>query len=74
MTLSVPDSAVLDLQRTPAIHKIPGGGKSVTVDVLNHGRMFGGGADHVYAFDLTLTARTEAGETVTQGVFLYTNG
>jgi Predicted nucleotide-binding protein containing TIR-like domain len=71
--LAVPDDAALDLIRTETIIKIPGGGKSVTVDAMNHNRSWGGDGK-VSAFDVTVTARTEGGEAVTQDVFLDMNG
>lgn len=73
VTLAVPEDAALSLDRTQAISKIPGGGKSVTVDVWNENRTFGG-ASKVDVFDMTVTARTEAGETFTQEVFIDLNG
>lgn len=75
VALSVPENAALDLRSTGVepITKIPGGGRSVTVDVLNTGRMMGGprGDD---AFDVTITARAQSGEQVVQDVFLDLNG
>lgn len=75
VALSVPENAALDLRSTgiEPITKIPGGGRSVTVDVLNTGRMMGGprGDD---AFDVTITARAQSGEQVVQDVFLDLNG
>jgi len=73
VTLAVPDDAALDLMRVESIPKIPGGGKSVTIDVMNHRRMLGGG-QRVAAFDVSLSARTDAGTTFTQIVFLDLNG
>lgn len=74
VTLTVPDNAALDLQRTQSIERIPGGGKSVTVDVMNHNRFMGGGADKTDTFDVTVTARTNSGEHVTQDIFIDLNG
>lgn len=75
VALSVPENAALDLRSTAVgtIAKIPGGGRSVTVDVFNTGRMMGGprGAD---AFDVTITARAQSGDQVIQEVFLDLNG
>jgi predicted nucleotide-binding protein len=71
--LSVPDDAALNLQRTGAIERIPGGGKSVTVDVMNENRFFGG-AEKVDVFDITVTARTEGGDTLSQDIFIDLNG
>ena len=73
--VAVPDDAALDLRSTDVdrIAKIPGGGRSVTVDVFNTGRMMGGPRQDK-AFDVSITARTESGEQVTQDVFLDLNG
>jgi len=75
VAVSVPENAALDLRSTAVgpIAKIPGGGRSVTVDVFNTGRMMGGprGED---AFDVTITARAESGDQVIQEVFLDLNG
>ena len=71
--LAVPDNAALDLTRTETILKIPGGGKSVTVDAMNNNRYWGGDSK-ISAFDVTVTARTESGETIAQEVFLDMNG
>lgn len=73
VTLSVPEGASLDLERAAPITKIPGGGRSVTVDVLSLNR-FLGGAHTIDQFDITVTARTDSGETVTQDVFIDMNG
>lgn len=74
VSLALPEGASLNFDRTPSsIPKIPGGGRSVTVDVMNYGRMFGGGRQDD-AFDVTIDARTEAGERVTQEVFIDLNG
>lgn len=73
VSLAVPDNAALDLQRAQAIERIPGGGKSVTVDVMNYNR-FMGGSDKSSTFDITLTARTDGGEHVTQDIFIDLNG
>lgn len=67
--LTVPDDCALELHGEDHIEKIPGGGKSVTLSVFNRGRYFGAGNTRT-AFDLTITARTESGEQVTQEVFL----
>ena len=70
--LAVPDNAALDLSRAVTIPKIPGGGKSVTVDAMNDNRYWGD--SKISAFDVTVTARTESGETIAQEVFLDMNG
>lgn len=75
VSLAVPENAALDMLPTErmTIAKIPGGGRSVTLDVLSSRRSFArGGKDD--AFDETITARTEGGEQVAQDVFLDLNG
>lgn len=74
VTLSVPENAALDLRQTQAIERIPGRGKSVTVDVMNYNRFMGGGANKSDTFDVTVTARTDGGESVTQDIFIDLNG
>jgi hypothetical protein len=71
--ISLPDDAALKLQGFKSIKKIPGGGRSVTIDVMGMGRMFGG-AETEEAFDVTVSAHNEDGKLVTQEVFLDTNG
>lgn len=73
VNLAVPEDAILDLRHNPEIPKIPGGGRSVTVDVLSFRRFMGHG-DKLDAFDVTVTAVSESGEEVRQEVFLDTNG
>ena len=73
VALAVPHNAALDLAGNEVIPKIPGGGKSVTVDVMNHNRYMGG-PSKIGAFDVTVTARTESGETIEQEVFVDLNG
>lgn len=75
VTLTVPEKAGIDLRSTglPAIPKVPGGGRSVTIDVMTS-RMVFGGAGMDDAFDVTITARTDGGEQHTQDVFLDMNG
>ena len=65
----------IDLQGLDeTIAKIPGLGKSVTLSTMNRGAgRLGGGFGDV-RFDVTITARTEAGEAVQQDVFLDING
>lgn len=72
VSLSVEEGAALDLTRTSLIERIPGGGKSVTIDVFSHLHLMGRQARS--AFDLTVTAETESGETVTQNIFMDMNG
>lgn len=75
VAVTVPENAALNLRSTDvgSIAKIPGGGRSVTVDVLNTRRMMGGPRQES-AFDVSLTARTESGEQVSQDVFIDLNG
>lgn len=73
--LTVPENAALDMQanNNSVIPKIPGGGRSVTIDVFSYRRFMGnGGKDD--AFDITVTARTDSGELHSQDVFLDMNG
>jgi predicted nucleotide-binding protein len=74
VTLTVSEDAALDLRGADPIDKIPGHGKSVTIDALNRGRFFGGGREFKDAFDLAITARTESGEEIRQEVFIDLNG
>ncbi|MCP4385400.1 MAG: nucleotide-binding protein [Hyphomicrobiales bacterium] len=73
VSVTVPDDAALSLHDPSVIEKIPGGGKSVSVDVSNHAKGFGGG-DQRLAFDVVVDGRTEAGESVQQEVFIDLNG
>ncbi|WP_282818594.1 nucleotide-binding protein [Curtobacterium flaccumfaciens] len=68
----VPDDASLTLHDFHTIAKIPGG-RSVTVNAFNRGRMLGGSTTND-VFDVGVTARDEAGQSVAQEVFLDTNG
>lgn len=70
--VSLPEDAGLKLQDTRVIKKIPGGGRAVTIDVMGMGRMFGG-PDLEDVFDVTISARSEAGDQITQEIFLDTN-
>lgn len=71
--VTIPADATLQLHDFQTIKKIPGGGRSVTIDAWNTGSMMGGPhTDDV--FDVTVSARTESGERVVQEVFLDTNG
>lgn len=70
--VALPEKASLVLHGFHPIKKIPGGGRSVTIDVMGMGRMFGGG-DTEDAFDVTVTGRTEAGDVFKQDIFLDTN-
>lgn len=72
VTLDVPTGAALDVRDAGPINKIPGGGKSVTIDVLNHNRSFS--AQHDSAFDVAIRAKTESGDEFVQDVFLDLNG
>lgn len=70
--VSLPEDAGLKLQDIRVIKKIPGGGRAVTIDVMGMGRMFGG-PDLEDVFDVTISARSEAGDQITQEIFLDTN-
>jgi hypothetical protein len=70
--VALPEDAALRLHDFQPIKKIPGGGRSVTIDVMGMGRMFGG-SDTEDVFDVTVSATSEAGETIVQEVFLDTN-
>jgi len=73
VSVSLPDEASLELvEGTGPVEKIPGGGKSVTLDVWNKNQMLGGGPVKD-AFDVTVTGTTGDGSVVTQEVFLDTN-
>lgn len=71
--LAIPEDAALTVHEQRTIEKIPGGGRSVTIDVWNSNRMMGGPrtAD---AFDITVSGRTDSGEAVRQDVFVDVNG
>lgn len=70
--LEIPSDAALQLHEAGSIKKIPGGGKSVTLDVFNLNRSFGDRKNDT--FDITVRARTEAGEAFLQEVFMDVNG
>lgn len=72
VSLEFPSDAALDMHNADTIKKIPGNGKSVTVNVLNSNRSMT--ADREAAFDVTIRARTESGDDFVQEVFLDTNG
>lgn len=73
VTLSLPENAALSLHDPSPIEKIPGGSKSVTVDVWNSADHLGAGPVK-RAFDVTVEAKTEDGEIVSQDVFIDLNG
>lgn len=73
ISLSVPEDSALSLHNPSEIEKIPGGGKSVSVDVFNRARTMGGGPKGL-AFDITVEGRTETGDVVSQEVFIDLNG
>ena len=73
VTLAVPEGAALDITRVGEITKIPGGGKSVTVDAMNIASMSLGGSGDL-SFDVTVTGRTDNGDRITQDVFIDLNG
>lgn len=66
--IEFPENAALKHIHSAPIAKIPSN-KSVTVDVMNYGRMMGGPTLDD-AFDVLLRARTESGEEVEQSVFI----
>ena len=73
VSVVLPDDASLELvDWTEPIAKIPGGGKSVTLDVWNKSNTFGNAGRSV--FDVRVTGTTDSGETVNQEVFLDING
>ncbi|PVU83860.1 nucleotide-binding protein [Cellulomonas sp. WB94] len=71
--VTLPDDASLQLNDFKPIAKIPGGGRSVTIDAISYRQSYGG-SKRVDVFDVTISARSEAGESVVQEVFLDTNG
>ncbi|HAN72705.1 MAG TPA: nucleotide-binding protein [Actinobacteria bacterium] len=71
--IDIPDDASLSLYSGGDIEKIPGQGKSVTVDVQNS-NAFMGGPETRDAFDVTVSARNGAGEAFTQEIFMDVNG
>lgn len=75
VNLEVPEGAALDIygHSTLPIPKIPGRGQSVTINVMNELRFFGG-PNRLAAFDVTVSGRTESGEVVKQDVFIDLNG
>lgn len=73
VSLDFPETAALRHHRETEIKRIPGGGKSVTIDVENQNHYMGGPKTDS-AFDVTITARTETGESIVQTVFVDVNG
>jgi predicted nucleotide-binding protein len=71
VTLAVPEDAALSLDRVEPIEKIPSG-KSVTVHGFSNLRTMGSSGKA--SFDITVTARNESGESVSQDVFIDLNG
>jgi hypothetical protein len=72
VTLVLPEVAALSVLDTNTIPKIPGGGKSVTIDVMGDRSL--GGPRKETAFDISISAKTESGEAFAQEVFLDMNG
>ena len=72
--IAIPTEAALTLRENETIAKIPGAGKSVTLSTLNRGAGRLSGGFGAVRFDVTVSARTESGETVQQDVFLDLNG
>jgi hypothetical protein len=74
VSLAFPPGVALDpVEGDKVIEKIPGGGKSVTIDVWNQNLTLGSG-DLKDAFDVTVTGTTDDGTVITQEVFLDSNG
>lgn len=75
VTLTVPEKAGIDLRSTglPVTPNVPGGGRSVTIDVMTS-RMVLGAAGMDRAFDVTIAACIDGGEQHTQDMFLDMNG
>lgn len=74
VTIKIPEDASLSFNNAghEPIPKLPGHGKSVSLTVWNHNRMFGG-EQHQTSFDLLISARTESGTEFSEEVFLDTN-
>lgn len=70
--VSLPEDSALKLFNFETITKIPGGGKSVTLDVMGMGRMFAGPSLRE-VFDVTVSGRSDSGEITVQEIFLDTN-
>ena len=75
VNLEVPEGAGIRLQGYShlPIEKIPGGGKSVTIQVLNESRMFSNSGEMKTAFDVIVTGSLESGETIKQSRFIDQN-
>lgn len=73
ISLSVPEGSALSLRDPTEIEKIPGGGKSVSVDVFNDTKSMAVGPKKL-AFDITVEGRTETGVMVSKAVFIDVNG
>lgn len=74
ITVTIPQDASLEFMEDGTIEKIPGGGKSVTLRTFDRFGDSFGSSEAKRAFDLTITARTESGEQLTEDVFLDMNG
>ena len=74
VALSIPNDASLELIESQLIEKVPGKGKAVTLLTIDRSGHSFGGPRGKRAFDVTITARTDAGEKVSQDVFLDMNG
>ncbi|MEJ7634025.1 nucleotide-binding protein [Aeromicrobium sp.] len=74
VAVAIPDEASLAVIEEGTIEKIPGGGKSVTLRTIDRLGNTLGGPRGKRAFDLTITARTESGDRITEDVFLDMNG
>lgn len=72
VSVHVPQDAGMTIYGEPIIEKIPGGGKSVSLDVSTDLHMMGRSGK--LAFDIRITADTANGDQISQDVFLDLNG
>lgn len=73
VTLELPEDPGFSFTEGNTVDKIPGGGKSVTVDVLSN-RRSSGSRSKSSAFDVIVRSTRSDGEVVTQEVFVDMNG
>lgn len=74
VTVSIPEEAALSIMGgSSEIKKIPGGGKSVSIDVMNEARMMGSSRGET-AFDVMVAGKTAGGQEISQEVFIDLNG
>lgn len=74
IAVSFPEDASLQLIEDQIIEKVPGKGKAVTLRTIDRFGYTLGGSRGRRAFDVTISARTDSGEKVSQDVFLDMNG